>query len=50
MSCLPKCFSIALNTMLTVASNDANVRAPTQSGFRKYYRVEDNSLLLRTVI
>jgi hypothetical protein len=50
MKCLPKCFSVALNELLTEAADAANIRAPTQSGFRKHYRVEDNAVILRTIM
>jgi hypothetical protein len=50
MQCLPKCFSLALNNLLTTAVDTAAIRAPTQSGFRRNYRVEDNSVLLKTVL
>jgi hypothetical protein len=50
MQCLPKLFSLALNDLLTTKADEAYVRAPTQSGFRRRYRVEDNSVLLKIAI
>ena len=50
MACLSKCFSLALNDLLTTFVDGAGIRAPVQSGFRCNYRVEDNALLLRMVV
>lgn len=50
MACLPKCYSVALNNLLTTLTDKAGIRAPTQCGFRKNYRVEDNSVILRTIL
>ena len=36
--------------LLTSAVDSNELRAPTQSGFRQNYRVEDNAILLKMVI
>jgi hypothetical protein len=50
MACLPKLFAMVLLNRLEEASEEANLRAPTQAGFRKGARAEDNLLLLITTI
>lgn len=47
---MPKLYAIMLNMKLDERAEAAALRAPTQCGFRKDHRVEDNCCILKTVL
>lgn len=50
MSVFPKLYSTIINSKLVSVANQQQLRAETQAGFRKYHRVDDNCLILKTIV
>jgi hypothetical protein len=50
MGAFPKLFASSLNIILEESILNQQLRANNQAGFRKGFRVEDNSNILRAVI
>ena len=50
MSVLPKLFATIIRSRLEATALRHHLQAPTQAGFRKGARIEDNVLLLTTAL
>lgn len=50
MSIFPKLYGVVMKDKLETISNAQHLRAPTQGGFRRNFRLEDNCILFKFLI